>query len=70
MEIAVSPDLKVPMTCPKCGARMNHHADKLVEPVDSEGWGRRDSVLGGLLHEMHACPRCGNVESRPAPSTN
>jgi ribosomal protein S27AE len=51
------------MICPVCGAVMNHHADKLVDPVD-----RLDAVdpaLGGLLEETHACPRCGNVESRP-----
>jgi hypothetical protein len=46
---------------------MNHHADKLVEAIDGEGAAQRDEVLGGLLCEMHACPRCGNVESRRAP---
>ncbi|HEY7462757.1 MAG TPA: hypothetical protein VIC59_12910 [Gemmatimonadota bacterium] len=45
---------------------MNHHAEKLVELVDARDAGRFDLALGGLLEEMHACPACGNVESRPS----
>jgi ribosomal protein S27AE len=53
-----------PMICSKCGATMNHHADKLVDPRDAREAAQVDPVLGGLLDEMHACPRCGNVDSR------
>lgn len=51
-----------PMQCPKCGAIMNHHAEKVVY----SGAGRADTELGGVLEEMHACPRCGYVASRAA----
>jgi hypothetical protein len=27
-----------------------------------------DPDLGGIVEEMHACPRCGYVTSRPAES--
>lgn len=51
-----------PMQCPMCGATMNHHGDKVVY----HGAGQADSDLGGPLQELHACPRCGYVTSRPA----
>jgi predicted RNA-binding Zn-ribbon protein involved in translation (DUF1610 family) len=44
----------VRLRCPRCGAEMNRHAEKLVY---AEG-------AAELLEEVHACPRCGNVESR------
>jgi hypothetical protein len=40
---------------------MNRHAEKLVYSDHAE-W--IDPALGGLIEETHACPRCGNVESR------
>jgi hypothetical protein len=43
---------------------MNRHAEKLVysdSPSDAR-W--IDPLLGGLIEATHACPRCGNVESR------
>lgn len=52
------------LRCPKCGAEMNRHAEKLVHPADLVEARRIDPALGGLLEETHACPRCGNVESR------
>ena len=52
----------IPMQCPKCGATMNRHAEKVVH----RGTGPADAELGGALEEMHACPRCGYVASRPA----
>ncbi len=58
-----TPGRREPMICPGCGAVMNHHADKLVDPVDRLA--AVDPALGGLLEETHACPACGNVESRP-----
>jgi predicted RNA-binding Zn-ribbon protein involved in translation (DUF1610 family) len=42
------------LQCPKCGAEMNRHAEKLVYAESA----------AELLEEIHACPRCGNVESR------
>jgi ribosomal protein S27AE len=50
------------MTCRACGTAMNHHADKL----DYTESGGADARLGGLVKEIHTCPRCGNVEVRIA----
>jgi predicted RNA-binding Zn-ribbon protein involved in translation (DUF1610 family) len=52
------------MHCPKCGAEMNRHAEKLVytdKPADAR---HGDLSLGGLIAETYACPVCGNVEAR------
>ena len=54
------------MICAECGAQMNHHADKIYyvdavvgdEPIDAE--------LGGILKEIHTCPKCGNVQTETA----
>ena len=54
------------MSCPKCGETMNHHADKLVAPVDEKEAMLIDQTLGGLIQETHGCPACGNVEFRLA----
>jgi ribosomal protein S27AE len=48
------------LRCSKCGTEMNRHAEKLVYSDASPA----DSALGGVIEETHACPRCGNVESR------
>ncbi|HEX6434441.1 MAG TPA: hypothetical protein VFZ87_09360 [Gemmatimonadales bacterium] len=52
------------LRCPKCGTEMNRHAEKLVHPDNAADARQVDPLLGGLLEETHACPRCGNVESR------
>ena len=52
--------------CPKCGAEMNHHADKLVHPVTPRDVKKMDQALGGVIEESHYCPGCGAVESRRA----
>lgn len=52
------------MICPKCGNEMNHHADKLVEPVKQDDLQHMNPALGGVIEEMHYCPACGAVESR------
>jgi ribosomal protein S27AE len=54
------------MICQNCGAEMNHHADKLVDPVRRDDLKHVDSALGGIVEETHCCPRCGAVESRRA----
>jgi hypothetical protein len=43
---------------------MNRHAEKLVHPCGTAELRLVDAALGGLLEETHACPGCGNVESR------
>ena len=52
------------LRCPKCGAEMNRHAEKLVYSDSTEDTRLIDPALGGLIEETHACPRCGNIESR------
>lgn len=54
------------MICSECGAAMNHHADKLVEPQSPADTRQIDAALGGVIEETHACPGCGNLESRRA----
>lgn len=54
------------MKCPKCGAEMNHHADKLVAPTDQTDARDIDPDFGGLILETHTCPACANVEFRRA----
>lgn len=53
----------VPMTCPGCGAQMNVHAEKPVDPVTRAETERVDA-LGPLIEEIHQCPGCGTVQSR------
>ena len=43
---------------------MNRHAEKLVHPCGTAELRLVDAALGGVLEETHACPGCGNVESR------
>lgn len=51
---------KPKLTCPACGADMNHHAMKVdYEVGDSE---RIDPAFGGVLKEAHYCPHCGQTE--------
>ncbi len=52
------------MTCPQCGAEMNHQADKLVHPVTKEEAASMTAALDGVLEEVFACPECGWIESR------
>ena len=53
------------MTCPRCGAEMNHQADKLREPTTREE--AETSRLGGIVIAVFACPNCGRIESLPQP---
>lgn len=51
------------MRCPRCGAEMNHQANKLVEPVTRDEV-EASAALGGILLAVFACPNCGYVASR------
>ena len=53
-----------PMICPKCGATMNQHGEKLADPRTREESGKLNYYWGGVLHEMHSCPMCGANASR------
>jgi ribosomal protein S27AE len=50
------------LKCPRCGADMNHHADKLLAYYSTGS----DSEVGTLL-EMHSCPACGAAATRSIP---
>jgi len=50
------------MICPKCGATMNEHAEKLIDPRNQED--AVDTALGGVVYEVYACPKCGASASR------
>ena len=52
------------MSCPRCGADMNHQADKPVHPVTQEEAARITPALDGVIEEVFACPNCGRIESR------
>ena len=54
------------MTCAKCGAEMNHQADKLTYPVTAEEAAAMTEALDGAIEEVFACPACGWVDSRRA----
>jgi len=54
------------MICSNCGSEMNHHADKLIDPVKPEDLRQVNSPLGGVIEEIHCCPRCGAAASRRA----
>jgi len=55
-----------PITCPKCGIQMNHHADKLDSIVALAEPDAVDLELGGILNEVHTCPSCKTIEIRRA----
>ena len=52
------------MTCPACGAEMNHHADRLVHPVTDAELAGMTVALDGALERVFACPGCGRVGAR------
>ena len=46
------------ISCPTCGATMNHHADKLLQSQESA-----DSA-GEVFEQLYRCPACGAGDSR------
>jgi transcription elongation factor Elf1 len=52
------------MKCAKCGAEMNHQADKLVHPVTRAEAAEVTVAFDGVIEELFACPSCGWIESR------
>jgi predicted RNA-binding Zn-ribbon protein involved in translation (DUF1610 family) len=51
------------LTCPNCGAEMNHHATKV--DFDNDDPETDDPVFGGVLKEAYFCPACGHTELIP-----
>lgn len=56
---------KEKMKCPACGASMNNHAEKVSFDTDERRY-KPDPEFGGIVEEVHTCPKCGNVELRKA----
>ena len=54
------------MICPSCGVEMNYHADKIDYTAALAHPYKMDPDLGGILEEVHACPKCGGTEVRIA----
>ena len=52
------------MICPGCGAEMNHHAEKIDYTAAFDAEGAVDEETGGILEEIHTCPKCGDTETR------
>jgi hypothetical protein len=52
------------MNCPKCGSRMNHHADKPDYGTGIAPAGAIEQDLGGVLFEVHTCMNCSHIEMR------
>ena len=55
---------KSAMICSNCGSKMNHHADKLIDPEKPEDQIQLNSPLGGYIEEIHCIHRCGAAASR------
>jgi ribosomal protein S27AE len=56
------------MICPRCGTEMNHHADKIDYTDAFSEDEPRQAELGGVVKEIHTCPKCGHVEAQTARS--
>lgn len=52
------------MKCPRCGAEMNQHAEKLI-PSESAA-ANLDTEFGVTMIELHSCPACGAAATRNA----
>jgi ribosomal protein S27AE len=57
------------MGCPRCGAAMNHHADKVLYFNEGDETRPNDSAMADFIEEIHACPNCGASASRSARAT-
>jgi uncharacterized C2H2 Zn-finger protein len=59
------------MTCPRCGMKMNLHAEKIDYTVaQTQAFDADEEDLGGILEEIHTCPACGDIETRRKNGTN
>jgi len=56
------------MMCPQCGIEMNYHAEKIDYMAALDDLAAIDPDFGGVVDEIHACPGCGNMETRRAAS--
>jgi ribosomal protein S27AE len=52
------------MICSDCGIEMNYHAEKIDYTASLVDPHAVDPDLGGVLEEVHTCPRCGKIGTR------
>ena len=62
--LAINTMKKAKMICPRCGAEMNHHADKV--DYDADDALSPDPAFDGIIEEVHTCPNCGFIALRQA----
>jgi hypothetical protein len=62
-QVKVSPDGR--LLCPRCGGRMNFHAEKVDRGADPAG---ADEELDGAVAQFHTCLACKYVVERLARS--
>ena len=55
-----------PLTCPRCGAGMNRHAEKVDYGAEAPRLSADGVAFGGTLMEFHTCPGCRYVVEQPA----
>jgi ribosomal protein S27AE len=58
-QVKVSPDGR--LLCPRCGGRMNFHAEKVDRGADPVG---AEEELDGVVAQFHTCPACRYVVER------
>ena len=57
-------ETKKEIECPKCGGKMNHHADKIISEFSEDNSKYYDEVLTGILEGHYKCPSCGATLSK------
>jgi hypothetical protein len=55
-----------PIMCAECGIAMNYHAEKIDYQAALDAPAAIDPDLGGVVEEVHTCPGCGNMGTRPS----
>jgi hypothetical protein len=50
--------------CPRCGASMNRHAEKVDYSATRDRMDPLEQELGGVISEFHTCPGCRFIVQR------
>ena len=52
------------LKCPRCGASMNRHAEKVDYSAPRDRLDPLEKDLGGAITEFHTCPGCRFIVQR------
>ena len=52
------------IACPRCGAPMNRHAEKVDFSAPRDRMDSLERELGGSIAEFHTCPNCRFIVER------